>query len=561
MLPIILDESRGSGIRGIASYILQDEFTDTLAAGSVDDTNAAPGPGLRDVVTDTNLKLSVGSGVLSLATGGVAAGDPGIYYSQLTRRTGQVAMLSTIPPTTGNNHMVGLDFNQTGAISESFVFASGPQLRLYSGGFIRSIGIYSANGKPYYCALVQRPTGEYFFIKNDDWYPNWVMIYHDMQNATDLYPAAAVLSSGGYGTVDFLRIPVQTWLPTPIAYDSFTRSDGAIGSSEIVGPEGQPAPSKTWSGSTFTISSNVAINTPATLGADDITNGDMETGSPPSNWSGDGATLASEADERTGGSGSASISVTNDGAARGYAVQSLDLPDGTWVRADLWRKKITGDPHWRITESDDTLLTSGGGAATSWVHSYLTCRLVGASCKLKLGSSVNVGEEARFDDVSVKALTFSELITTFDAGVPAVIASVGITNTSFGSVGVILNVDNASNPQNFLLCWLEGSDIYLDKCVGGTWTRLIGTGISYSAGAELKVATHMQSGTLRVSIFYDNTLEGAQQTISDAGIISNTIHGMFATDGDQPNQLDNFTLYAAGEEGQYNAFLDRVIAG
>lgn len=45
--------------RGGKPYLLRDEFTDTLAAGSVDGTPAVPGPGTRSV-TDTGNNISVG---------------------------------------------------------------------------------------------------------------------------------------------------------------------------------------------------------------------------------------------------------------------------------------------------------------------------------------------------------------------------------------------------------------------------------------------------------------------------------------------------------------------
>ncbi|EKD99698.1 MAG: laminin G sub protein, partial [uncultured bacterium] len=77
------------------SYALQDEFTNTLGAGSVNGTSSVDGSGnstgsLR-TVTDTNSKLSVNSGgQLSFATGGVSSGNPGLRYPTVTRTAGKV---------------------------------------------------------------------------------------------------------------------------------------------------------------------------------------------------------------------------------------------------------------------------------------------------------------------------------------------------------------------------------------------------------------------------------------------------------------------------------------
>jgi len=63
-------------------------------------------------------------------------------------------------------------------------------------------------------------------------------------NVATLYPHI-----GNYSmtvAVNAIRIPDALWLPTPLAYDSFTRADGALGSSETVGPDGQATPARTW---------------------------------------------------------------------------------------------------------------------------------------------------------------------------------------------------------------------------------------------------------------------------------------------------------------------------
>jgi hypothetical protein len=65
--------------------------------------------------------------------------------------------------------------------------------------------------------------------------------------------------------VDNLRIPDLTWLPTPLAYDSFTRSDGALGNSESSGPDGQTVAARAWTAQsgTWAVSSNQAVATAA----------------------------------------------------------------------------------------------------------------------------------------------------------------------------------------------------------------------------------------------------------------------------------------------------------
>jgi hypothetical protein len=53
-------------------------------------------------------------------------------------------------------------------------------------------------------------------------------------------------AGGAAGKNDYARIPNSLWLPTPLLYDTFTRSNGAIGSSETLGPDGQTTLASSW---------------------------------------------------------------------------------------------------------------------------------------------------------------------------------------------------------------------------------------------------------------------------------------------------------------------------
>lgn len=78
-----------------------------------------------------------------------------------------------------------------------------------------------------------------------------------------------------------------------------------------------------------------------------------------------------------------------------------------------------------------------------------------------------------------------------------------------------------------------------------TWTNLIYADFTYSSGATLRVITyHSDASTLKVRVYYNNALIGTEQTVTDAGIISNNKHGLFSTYSG--NSLDNFTLFPRG---------------
>lgn len=533
---------------GGVSYELRDDFSMDVAAGSVNGTDAAPGPGSR-VVVDTNDKISISSGLLNFAAGETA--NDGLWLDAITRAAGRIIMAEITFADTNGTPGFGVDTNQATSIRDRFYCSSSGSLRVQpDGGSTIVVGSYTAVS--HYLAVIMRASGLYWLIRGGS-YSNWNLLWISSSGSAAGYPGLQSVGTAGIFTSDFLRVPFASFLPAPIAYDTFTRDNSSLGESETTGPDGQTVPAITWNGSTWTIDTHCAVNTPVTFGADDVSNGDMESGDPPDDWVADGATLASVADERTGGSGSAALSCSNAGAARSYADQTLDLPDGTWVLLELYSKKIDGNSFWGISKSDNTLLSSSGGTGLSWTKRRLTTRLVGANCKVRLGvNSVIAGQESRFDDVSVKALTLSEMMATFEAGTPSVIATIAITNDSFGSTGLALCVDDADNPQNLITVVIEGADIYVDKCVAGTWTRLIETGITYGAGNELRIITWRDGSDLKLLAYYDDIPEGSQQTISDAGIVDNTIHGMMATDPDTPTQINHFCLFARGEDGEYN---------
>jgi hypothetical protein len=78
----------------------------------------------------------------------------------------------------------------------------------------------------------------------------------------------------------------------------------------------------------------------------------------------------------------------------------------------------------------------------------------------------------------------------------------------------------------------------LEKCVGGTYTTLIDTSITYVAGAVIEMRGTKSGTTLSVDVYYNGTQVGTTQAITDAGIYSNTMHGLFSADAS--NTLSSF---------------------
>jgi len=125
--------------------------------------------------------------------------------------------------------------------------------------------------------------------------------------------------------------------------------------------------------------------------------------------------------------------------------------------------------------------------------------------------------------------------------------------------GLVTNLDDEAAPANFLIAKHDGLNASLLKCVAGTYTILIAAAAAYGAGRVLRLHTYRNGANLMARLYYNDVMIGVEQTIADAGIIDNQIHGMLSTY--EGNRLDNFQLFARGEEGEYNIFLNKAVKG
>lgn len=237
------------------SWTLRDDFTDTRAAGSVNGTPATPGPGTR-VVVDTNSIISTAGGVL--VVNGTPALNDRYVLDGVARAAGRVlvATLPTVTTVTNTTPRFGWASNATTNTPETaWGYSSTTVLRVFVDVAIPYN--FTVGSAPHYLALVLKATGGYYFAKVSG---NWILAWHGGANSTaTMYPKMLMTASAQNFAVDNFRVPVATWLPTPLAYDTFTRA--AIGSTETTGPDGQGAAALAWSlqAGTVAISSDAAI--------------------------------------------------------------------------------------------------------------------------------------------------------------------------------------------------------------------------------------------------------------------------------------------------------------
>ena len=297
-----------------------------------------------------------------------------------------------------------------------------------------------------------------------------------------------------------------------------------------------------FTGSTWTISSGVALNTP-TLGSEIVANGGFETAGAGgadiwADWAetaGSG-TLADEAAAPLVGSHSAKI--TGGAGLDSLISQTYVVLAGKKYQYEFMHK---GD---------------GAGYGGSYIYDFTNYAFINSSIPAAPGATstfptifttpttplpcVSIGVPLTspgntlicwFDSVSLKESTLNTWYSFVDSKRNDLIVKAAWNIPYFGSgieAGVILNADSNTNPQNYAKVVHNGaSTISLIKCVAGTLSTVYSGSVAYSAG---KYVECRKSGTT-YQVFYNGSQIGTDQTISDAGIIGNKYHGLVSNYG------------------------------
>ena len=512
--------SFGSGVQ----YLLRDLYTTDRAAGAVNGTLAEP-TGQTRTVTDGNSKLSITGGNLSFATGGVGAGNPGLWYPSMSLLTGRV-LLATVTigdSVAKNSAMFGWDTSAAGAINNSITFADAVLKITANGATVVNVGVYT-DGVAYTLTVIQRSIGGSFMLIKGGAFTNQTMIWNHTSGTIAILPGITVVTgTAGIFTADNIRVPVLTYIPAPLAYDTFTRSDGVLGSTETTGPDAQAIAALAWAFTTgiWTIATNKAVGTPV-LGADVIVNG----------------AFAADSDWTKGTGWSIAAGVAAAVTATADLTQTVaPLTAETWYTtvytvsgfAAGTVQAVVGGISYPTHAANATYTETGRAGTTAF-------KFTGA------------GYTGSLDNVSSKVLVTAELFASVLVSTADVFADVAVTlSAALGGLqaGLVLNLDSTSTPQNYILCYLDGrGNCVLEERVAGVTTIKFTTAITYSAGAVLRV---IRDGT-SCRVFYNNLAVSTVQTMS-TNVSQN--HGLFSTSAS--NSLDGVVLWPRGTGSEYAA--------
>ncbi len=498
-------------------YLLEDTFEGpAVAAGSVNGTKTSDATTTR-TVTDTGSVLTITQGKLNMASV-TGALDPQFNHPlAVTRVAGRVLVGRFTIGTVGDQAYLGFSYGSPPTGLDDFNYTGlrirGTDIGVRYGA--DDFGPVLVANTIYDVAVVLRATGNLFFIRGGI-YSTWTLLWIiPTQTITPYYPAVLVsIGTIANLAVDYIRIPRTLWLPQPLASDAFTRA--ALGSTDGAGHAetsglGSGGDGKLWTGATFSISGNKAIDTPVA-----------------------GATLVSDPGFAAAGDWAAGAGWTVAGniATALLASSTLVNSAGTAPTANTWYQlSATGAQ----TAGSWTMGIGGTNSAAQTTGSYIRTLRAADATKATITGAAYSGT---IDDFDVKPFTLSELFASVSLGEPDVLVSADLVVTAGTQAGVVINLDSAATPANFIIAYHDGTNAHLDKCVAGVYTSLVNAAAAYAASATIRV---IKDGT-SVSLYYNNAKVGTTQTVADAGIIGNTLHGLFSTY--VSNTMDNFTVYA-----------------
>lgn len=203
-----------------------------------------------------------------------------------------------------------------------------------------------------------------------------------------------------------------------------------------------------------------------------------------------------------------------------YSYDYIKVPIKKW-----YPKPVVSDGFSAVTtdglgHSENDL----NGSGLSWVDS--------------LGTWVNSSGKS-----NASTLSGGFAFRTVDCGKSNYIIHVDLTHV-LGNAGLLLRY---VDPSNYIYVYHSGTQVSLRKVVGGSETTVLSlTNSTYVADRKLRI--HINATKLRV--FYNSLAVGSELTISDVGLQSSTLVGLFTTN--VGNLFNNFCVYALGTDNEYS---------
>ncbi|MBI2934667.1 MAG: phage tail family protein [Chloroflexi bacterium] len=316
--------------------------------------------------------------------------------------------------------------------------------------------------------------------------------------------------------------------------DTFTRADSATLGTATTG--------QTWTETTYAISGNTAVNTPA-LGAELGTNMDMEA---LGTWL-DVGTPTSQGRDATqvhGGAWAWQVVAAADGDG---IQQAIAMTAGNWYKASAWfYNAATINQRWGVEDNFDVYEQT---TAATWTNFTRTFR-----CTSGGNNNFRLRGAAAYtfwtDDASLKLITTADLFAKLTSYAVDGVAECAMTIAANRQAGMVLRYQD---DNDYLLCYVDRTDgnCYFIQNVAGTISNIFAAAaVTYAAGKRLWVDLNGTTGT----VYYGGALVGTG-TIPAS---TYKVHGLFSTDSG--NSFSSF-MFMHGQDGSTSTRSSQSRAG
>lgn len=144
----------------------------------------------------------------------------------------------------------------------------------------------------------------------------------------------------------------------------------------------------------------------------------------------------------------------------------------------------------------------------------------------------------------------SGTLNVSDSGKTDTVCVAGLTRAG-GNIGIVTRYADANN---YVITYHDGTNVKIDKVVGGSSSNVANVAKTYSAGADLEV---VWNGTNIRAFYNGNQLSDDGYTVSDAGLQTGTQVGVYSTNAG--NSVTNFECFARGAGGEHAALKASVV--
>jgi len=535
---------------GIFNYLLNDTFTTDRAAGAIDGTMPEPGPGGKRSMIDSATRASIASGDLVFTTS--AANDPRVAYAPISVTRGRALLMEHTPATTGLVIGFGATSSATN-VSNVFQFnASGLVGALISGSV--TVGSYSA-GVRYKAVIIHRAPGYYWFLW-DNSAQTWRLLGRSTsfgnagQALSPVFGARGVSSLNCHG----FRIPALLWSPVPLLSDGFSvwgTSDGLGHQEGIDGGVGRGGAGVSWVGTGWSVATGKATNTP-TKGAQLLTDGALDVWASSTNltnWvetiAGTSTVTQETTDVRSGSAAKLTCDASNNLAK---IAQTLVNSNGDLLLISLWAKTSVAGRSIAPDENSGGISGQVIPLTTAYAQYTTIMKASKANTDIGIKRSTMSSAFALLEDVTVQTINLLSATAWVSLAKADVLLSAAFTLATGSLAGLIVAADSSSAPTNFALIVVGTNLLQVFKVVAGVLSAVSATAITIVTDGELVV--RKQGSEFRC--LYNNAAV-VTATIADAGIVSNTIHGVISTDS--TTTIDNVLAHAV-DSAAYATVLD-----